>query len=110
LSIRAPIVLEVINAPFGKGSRVLLFVLIAGFKSGARLGAGRGVYAELETLAVNVIGERFHVAKLLVGLNLSALIALRFPGVINVDVLIAVRGESAFDHRISRRAHFCGIY
>ena len=37
-------------------------------------------------------------------------VALAFPGVVDVDVLKAVRGEAALDHRVGRGADLVGVH
>ena len=68
----AQVVLEVIDAPVGIHLGVLFFVAERAFVVGAGLGAGRGVDAELEALGVDVVGERFHVRELGVGVEDAA--------------------------------------
>jgi hypothetical protein len=54
---------------------------------------------------VDVVGERLHVGELLVRLQDAVRIALALPAVVDVDVLVAVRGEAARYHRVGGGAH-----
>ena len=85
----APIVLEIVDAPGGPGAGVLLLVGVAAFVAGAGVGSGRGIDADLETLAVDVIGQRFHVGEFLIASDIALGVAIGFPGVVDIDVLIA---------------------
>src|SRR5262249_29690760 len=101
----APVVFQVINAPCGVGAGILLFVAIAAFVSGAGVGAGRGIDSQFETLAVHIIGQRLHVGKFLVGLDVALRVAHALPGVVNVDVHVAGVFHAALDHGIGHAAH-----
>ena len=59
---------------------------------------GRGVDADLETLGVNVVGQRLHVGELRVGMEHAVGVALAFPG-----CLLYTSGEGAGD-RSHRKA------
>src|SRR5205823_8990210 len=66
-----PVILQVVNAPFGKSACVLVLMTITAFITGARIWPRGRIDAELQAFAVNIISQRFHVGKLLVGLNIS---------------------------------------
>ena len=103
--VRAPVVLQQIDAPFGPGARVDLLVLIAACQPLARSRSRRGVDADLQALAVDVVGEGLHVGELLVRLQHAVRVALPFPAVVDVDELVAVRREAARDHGIRGGPH-----
>ena len=98
--------LEQVEAPLGPGARVDLLVLVAAGQPLAGARAGRRVDADLQPLAVDVVGERLHVGELLVRLEHAVRVALPFPPVVDVDELVAVRREAARDHRVGGGAHF----
>ena len=65
--VGAPVVLDVVDAPLRPRLDVLRLVLVAPGESlltGAR--AGRRIDADLEALAVHVVGERLHVGEFVV--------------------------------------------
>ena len=51
-------------------------------------------------LRMDVIGERLHVRKLFVGMNLALRIALTHPGIVHADDVEAVRGQAALHHPV----------
>ena len=68
-------------------------------------GTGRRVYAELQTLAVDVVAQCLEVGEFVVGQYLSVGATLwRFPAVVDVDVLPAVRVELGV-HQLSGVSH-----
>ena len=67
----APVVLEIVNTPGGLGLGVLRLVAVAACIAGTGLGARAGVDAELQSLGVDVVGERLHVGELVVGVDVS---------------------------------------
>src|SRR5262249_52697259 len=67
----APVVLQIVDAPGSIASRVLLFMPVAAFITRACIGPGRAINPELQSLAVNVVGQRFHVREFLVGLDIA---------------------------------------
>ena len=85
----APIVLQVIDAPVGVLLGVLFLVAVAPFVFGAGLRSRRRVDTQLQSLAVDVVGQRLHVRELLVRLNHAARVALPLPAVVDVDVDVA---------------------
>lgn len=56
----AKVVFQKIHAPRGEGGRVDELILEAGWIARAGLVAGAGIHAELQPLAVNIIGQRLH--------------------------------------------------
>ena len=82
----APIVFQIVHTPFRVRLRVLLFVLIASRKARARFRSRRRVNPEFQAFAVDIIGQRFHIPEILVGLNASLLISPGLPAVIHVHV------------------------
>ena len=104
LAEAAQIVLQIINSPVGVGLRVLFFVIVAAFKSGASFWSGRRINSQLQSFAVNVIGERFHVGKFFVGLDDALRVAFAFPGVIYIDVNVSGVAHAGGDHRVGLRA------
>ena len=105
LAVAAPVVLQVIKAPLGVTPRVQFLVLVAALVAGAGLRPGRGVKADLQALAVDVIGQRLHVGELLVGKHVAVRVPPGFPAVVNVDVGPAVVDQAAGHHRVRRGAH-----
>ena len=101
VGVRAPVVLDVVEAPLRPRLRVLRLVLVA---PGVSLLAGpwprRGINADLESFAVDVVGEGFHVGEFLVRRDLAVRVARAFPGVVDVDVRVALCGEPARYERV----------
>src|SRR5262249_9577097 len=96
----APVVLQIVDTPGAPGLRVLLFVLVAALVIGTGFGAGGRVDADLEALAVDIIGQRFHVGKLAVGLNVPLGVAPSLPRVVDVDVDVTGVFHAARDHGV----------
>ena len=107
LAVRAPVVLQVVEAPLRVRLRVLFLVLVAaGVDALARERPGRRVETDLQSLAVDVVSEPFHVRKLLVRRDLAVRVARPLPRIVDVDELIALRRETGAHHGVGRRAHF----
>src|SRR5437773_7328597 len=85
----APVVFQIIDAPSSVGPGILFFVAVAAFVSGTGIWPGRRIDADLQTLAVYVVSESFHIRKFLVGGDIPLPVAARFPGVVKGDLRIA---------------------
>src|SRR5207249_3390275 len=110
LTVRAPVVLQIVEAPLRVRLRVLFLVLIAaGVHALTRERPGGRIQANLQTLAVDVISEPFHVWKLLVRGDLAVRIARPLPGIVDVDELIALTRETGAHHGVGRGAHFVRV-
>src|SRR5438046_2919519 len=73
-------------------------------------GTGRGVDAQLQPFAVDVVRKRPHVSEPLIRLDLAGGVPPRLPGVVNIDVLVAVGGELAPHHPVRGRAHLRRVH
>ena len=116
--VRAPVILQIIEAPLGVTLCVLGLVLVACRKPGTRGRAGRRINAGPQTLAVDVVAKGLHVGKLLVRVDHSVCVArlalqqrivaprLDLPAIVDVDVRPAVLRQPAVDHGVGGRAHF----
>src|SRR6185369_16526458 len=100
-----PVVLQVINSPGSVGAGVLFLVTVTAFVTGAGVGTGRRINPELQTFAVNIIGQRLHVRKFLVGLDVTLRVAAGFPGVVNVDVSVSGCPHAVTGHGVGNTAH-----
>ena len=111
LSCTAPIVFEEVHSPVSVCFCILLFVPIASSVASARFEARRGVNSVLEATAVNVVSERFHVGKAIVGLNATFRITLALPAIIEADILVSGGFHSVGDHRIDYGSNigFCDL-
>ena len=81
---------------------------VAAFISRTRLWAGRRINADLQALCVNVIHQSLHIAKFLVGLDSSLLIANAFPTVIYIYVNIASILHAVAGNCIGGRSNISG--
>ena len=77
----------------------------AAFKTGAGLRSGSAVDAELQALAVHVVGEALHVREFLVGMQHAAAVALALPGVVDVDIHIARVAHTRRDDQVGGCLH-----
>ena len=109
IAVGTPVVFQVIDAPGGVDVGVLLFVLPASGVIAAGFGSGRGIDADFQPLAMDITGEGFHAGKLRVGLNDPGGIAARFPGIIDVDILEPVRGQTGGDQLVGSIADFLRV-
>src|SRR5208337_3785942 len=101
----APIVLQIVDAPFCPGFGILFFVAIGGFIAGAGSGAGAGIDAEFEALGMDVIGQGLHIGKFFVREDVAVFIAAGhpgaidraalFPGVVDIDIDVSGVGHAA---------------
>ena len=99
----AVIVLEVVDTPGGVGVDIDLLVTEGTGSASAGLVASIGVDAELEALGVDVVGESLHAGGETLRIfndNVSLLITVNLPAVIEVEVLVAELEESLLDHDI----------
>ena len=78
---------------------------VAARVSRASVRAGSRIDAELQSLGVDVVGERLHVGKLVVGVDDAAGVAVAFPGVVDVEVDVASVTHSAGDESVGHFAH-----
>ena len=87
----APIHLDVVHSPGCIASRVLNLMLVAPRTLLASQPTGIGINAEFQSLAVDVVSQRFHSRRetLLVRDDVALGIATHLPAVIDVDVSIA---------------------
>ena len=120
LPVGAPVVLQVVKAPFGIGLCILRLVLPAAFASSACLWPRRRIDPGLEPLGVDVVDEPLHVRKALVRVDLSILVPHRtleflhprrwlvLPEVVDVDVGPTMLGKPGLLERISRFADIVG--
>ena len=118
--VAAPVVLQIVKAPFGICLRILRLMLPAAFASSACLWPWRRIYPGLEPLGVDVVDEPLHVRKALVRVDLSILVPHRtleflhprrwlvLPEVVDVDVCPAVFGKPGLLKRIRRLADIVG--
>ena len=100
----AVIVLEVVDTPGGVGVGIDLLVTEGTGSASAGLVAGIGVETELEALGVDVVGESLHARGEGLGVfndDVSVVITVNLPAVIEVEVLVAELEESLLDHDIS---------
>src|SRR5258705_743552 len=100
-----PVVLQIVDSPCRIGASVLFFVPITPFITGARVWPRRGIDSQLQSLFMYIVRERFHIRKLLVGLDISLRVAGPFPGVVNVDVNVTRLFHTVAGHRISNAAY-----
>ncbi len=99
----AVIVLEVVDTPGGVGVGIDLLVTEGTGSASAGLVAGIGVETELEALGVDVVGESLHARGEGLGVfndDVSVVITVNLPAVIEVEVLVAELEESLLDHDI----------
>src|ERR1700679_376829 len=89
------IILEIIDAPGCIGLGILLLVTQTALEAAAGLCPGRGVETELQSLAMNIVGQRLHVGKSCVRLDVAGRIALTLPSIVYVDVHIAGIAQAA---------------
>src|SRR5579859_2711857 len=103
----APIDFDVIDAPGGVGFDVLRFVLVAAGTLLAGHAAGVGVYTELQTLGMDVIGEWLHAVGEALGVNDDAAVggAADLPTVVDVHELIAGIFHASGDHGVGNFAN-----
>ena len=85
--------------------RILRFVAIAAFITRARIWTRRRIDSQLQSFAVDIISQRFHVGKLLVRLDISLCVAAGLPGVIDIDVEIARVFHPIARHGVRNAAH-----
>ena len=78
---------------------------VAADVSAAGLGARRGIDPDLESLRVDVVGQRLHVRKLAIGVEHSLRVAFTLPGVVDVDVDVSGVAHAAGDQSVGRGAH-----
>ena len=103
LAKTAEVILQVVDAPLRIGLGVLLFMPIAARVLSAGFGPGTGVDADLQSFGVDVVGQRLHVGKFVVGLDESIGVALALPGVVDVDVDVAGIAHAGGHHARQRR-------
>ena len=116
-AVRAPVVLEEVEAPLDEARRVLRLVLPGPVKARAREGARRRVDARFQPQAMDVAGQRLHVGEAAVGVDHAAFVPRRdllvrilgprpaHPRIVDVHVLVAVVREARLDHDVRRLAH-----
>nr|GEU28380.1 hypothetical protein [Tanacetum cinerariifolium] len=102
----APVVLDVVDAPLGVRDRVLVFVAPAARPAAARGGAHVRVDADLQTLAVHIVGQRLHPGREAVGIGMdhALVVTLAVPAVVDVHVHVAGVLQAALDHHVGRVA------
>src|SRR5206468_3177328 len=81
--VAAEIVFEVVDTPLGVVLGVHLFMAKTAFEACAGLCSWRGVDAELQAFAMNIVGERLHVWEFFVGMNVPLGVACAFPRVVD---------------------------
>ena len=98
----AQVVFEIVNAPFGKLTRVLVFVTEAAGKSLAGKRARRGINAELQSLGMNIVSYILHAVRELLGIDdeLPVAALAQHPRVVYDHVLISRVAVSFFNHGI----------
>ena len=101
----APIVFEIVDSPLGESLRILLLVTVTSLIAATGHRPGRGVDAQLQSTAVNVVRERLHVGKLGVGDDVALGVAPTLPGVVDVNENIAGRGHAAGHYCVRGLAH-----
>ncbi len=108
----APVFLHVIDAPLGERPRVLLLVAVCAGPALAGLTPRVGVDAELQSLGVHVVGERFDAAGKARGVRdePSLGVARHLPAIVDHDVLVAGVAHAVGGHGVGRfldelRAH-----
>ncbi len=99
---RAPVVLDVVDAPRGILPRVLELVALAARPPGARRRPGVGIDAELEPARMEVIAQRFEARgeALRIGLDRAVGIARAVPAVVEVDVDVAGIAQARGNQRV----------
>ena len=122
LLVVAPVVLHVVDAPFGPGRRIDRLVSIAAFVARARRRSWRGIDAELESKGMEIIRQRLHVREIRIrhdaavgetyGTLASRLpdaplgIRLRrpLPAIVEVHIAPTMIGQPLLDENASRLA------
>ena len=107
----APVVLEVVNPPRGKGVRILLLMVQAAQAINrvtvpmvcTGLGTGHSVDAELQALGVDVVTDGLHAAgkTIRVGEEHTVSTAPALPAVVNDYILVAGLAHAIAGHGIS---------
>lgn len=85
----AEIIFKKINTPSCIEVGILLFVSVAARKFSAGECARGTVEAKLESFAVHIVGQRFHIRKFLIRAQYAVGVTRTFPGVIDIDVQVA---------------------
>ena len=104
----AEVVLEEVHAPLGKGGRVHELVVKARGVAGAGANPRAGVHAELEALAVDVVGHGLHAVGELFGVGNEAAVRAALaqgPAVVDDEVFIPCVAVALFDHGVRHLAH-----
>ena len=116
-AVRAPVVLEEIEAPLDKLPGVFFLVLVRAHIAPAGQRPGRRVNARLQSQTVNMIGSAFMSGKRRFGLTLPCesrgsppssgfgIARLDGPAIININIHIAMINHSGADHGVGRVAN-----
>lgn len=104
----AKVVFQKIHAPRGEGGRVDKLILEAGGIARAGLVAGAGIHAELQPLAVDIIGQRLHAGGelFMTGHQPVAVVPFLFrPAVVDDQIGVARVPQAGGHHGVRRVAH-----
>ena len=98
----AVVVLQIVDAPRSEGACVLLLETEARCPSAAGELRRIRVDAELQTLRVDIVGERLYARRelLRVGYDVVLSVASALPEVVDEDIFVAGVAKSAFDHSV----------
>ena len=104
--VPAPVVFQVVDAPCIPGLGVLLF-MAQGTQIAAAGAVARGrIDAQFQSVGMEPVGEALHVRELVVRADGSVRIALgRLPGIVDIDVGIAVIRQTGIQESGGRRHH-----
>ena len=103
----AVVILQIVDAPRGEGACVLLLKAQACCPSATSELRCIRVDAELQSLRVNIVGERLYARRelLRVGYDVVLSVASALPEVIDEDIFVAGIAKSAFDHSVGCLAY-----
>ena len=106
LGIAAPVIFEVVHAPGGPGLGILFFVVQRTQVTAAGTVSRTGVNAQFEAVRVQPVSQGLHIREFFVGGDGSVGIAFfGLPGIVDVDIRIAVIGQSPVDKGGGRCHH-----
>ena len=107
MGVVAPVVLQIIDTPFGILTRVLKLISTAAGTVLAGPCTSIGVDAELQTLGVDVVSECLYAGResLRIGNNVAVFVSTHLPAIVDHHILVPRVFETRRDHVVGNAAN-----